>query len=371
MKRFRISLLACGLVALLVTLAACSSAAQTNQGVAGPEDGFSEFTDVGLCGLTIKMDESLVYDPEHSYGPRFQQYVYHFNSDEYVSQMVFRGMGSSEAFAKTFSGDGLHEDELAVVGSIFIGDLNVDVLSGVNCDGSFTFVYFTGDDEYGFALGFKGGVDDKGTVNEALVQFLLESAAFDSNKAMEAIPPDDGKVEVIFSDGGIGPNGVSTGGSAIKIERVEVGGSATPPEDPTASGYLFMGWEGEYTNVQSDVSIIAQWEEIGGVEIGAILPDEVKADLVGFACGFVEKQLGLSGGHDFLFPSDFDEYSFYNYGHGNGMAPEGSEVYRVVGYVDMVDREGVNHRKKYWVDIDYILLERSCHLNQSEIGYDE
>lgn len=51
--------------------------------------------------------------------------------------------------------------------------------------------------------------------------------------------------------------------------------------------------------------------------------------------------------------------------------PEGSEVYRVVGYVDMVDKDGVNHRKKFLVDIDYILLEHSCHLNQSEIGYDE
>lgn len=32
---------------------------------------------------------------------------------------------------------------------------------------------------------------------------------------------------------------------------------------------------------------------------------------------------------------------------------------------------GLTIGKKFLVDIDFILLEHSCHLNQSEIGYDE
>lgn len=42
-------------------------------------------------------------------------------------------------------------------------------------------------------------------------------------------------------------------------ENVEKGKIATPPSDPTRKGYIFAGWDGDYTNITSNRSIIAKY----------------------------------------------------------------------------------------------------------------
>lgn len=55
-------------------------------------------------------------------------------------------------------------------------------------------------------------------------------------------------------------------GKEIDVQYVTSGGSATPPANPTRTGYTFKGWSGEYTNITADTLLIAQYEanENGG-----------------------------------------------------------------------------------------------------------
>lgn len=50
-------------------------------------------------------------------------------------------------------------------------------------------------------------------------------------------------------------------GSVLKSEQVSAGSNATPPTDPVREGYTFIGWSGNYTNVQSDVTITATYQQ--------------------------------------------------------------------------------------------------------------
>ena len=45
----------------------------------------------------------------------------------------------------------------------------------------------------------------------------------------------------------------------INVQHVTAGGSAIPPDDPYRTGYVFTGWDGTYTEVDSDADVIAQW----------------------------------------------------------------------------------------------------------------
>ena len=49
-------------------------------------------------------------------------------------------------------------------------------------------------------------------------------------------------------------------GELLKNEQVAKGKDATPPEDPVRTGYNFTGWDKDYTNVQSDLTITAQYK---------------------------------------------------------------------------------------------------------------
>jgi hypothetical protein len=49
-------------------------------------------------------------------------------------------------------------------------------------------------------------------------------------------------------------------GKVLLSVRVEEGQSATPPSNPQRTGYKFMGWEGDYTNIQTDTDITATYE---------------------------------------------------------------------------------------------------------------
>ena len=51
-------------------------------------------------------------------------------------------------------------------------------------------------------------------------------------------------------------------GTSLKTEKVRQGRSATAPADPVREGYTFVGWDKDFNNVQSDLTVTAQYEKI-------------------------------------------------------------------------------------------------------------
>lgn len=51
-------------------------------------------------------------------------------------------------------------------------------------------------------------------------------------------------------------------GNVIKTEEVEKGEDATPPDDPEKDGYKFEGWNYDYNDVQTDLTITPFFKEI-------------------------------------------------------------------------------------------------------------
>ena len=60
------------------------------------------------------------------------------------------------------------------------------------------------------------------------------------------------KYEVIFYDYDY---------TVLKSDSVLYGNNAIPPKDPIRQGYIFIGWDKDYSNVKSDLHIIAQYEQ--------------------------------------------------------------------------------------------------------------
>ena len=50
-------------------------------------------------------------------------------------------------------------------------------------------------------------------------------------------------------------------GTTLKTEQVEQGQSATAPADPVREGYTFIGWDKSFSNVQSDLTVTALYEQ--------------------------------------------------------------------------------------------------------------
>ena len=51
-------------------------------------------------------------------------------------------------------------------------------------------------------------------------------------------------------------------GTLLKSQRVLKGSAATAPVDPVREGYTFTGWDKDFSNVQSDLTVTAQYEQI-------------------------------------------------------------------------------------------------------------
>ena len=56
-------------------------------------------------------------------------------------------------------------------------------------------------------------------------------------------------------------------GTELKTETVEKGKSATAPADPIREGYAFVGWDKEFNNIASDLTVTAEYEEISNPAI--------------------------------------------------------------------------------------------------------
>ena len=50
-------------------------------------------------------------------------------------------------------------------------------------------------------------------------------------------------------------------GTTLKTEQVEKGQSATAPAIPTREGYIFTGWDKDFSNIQSDLIVTAQYKK--------------------------------------------------------------------------------------------------------------
>ena len=50
-------------------------------------------------------------------------------------------------------------------------------------------------------------------------------------------------------------------GTILREEIVQIGHSATVPNDPNRNGYIFTGWSEDYTNIQKHTICIAQYEK--------------------------------------------------------------------------------------------------------------
>lgn len=51
-------------------------------------------------------------------------------------------------------------------------------------------------------------------------------------------------------------------GTVLKTQTVEEGSSATPPSNPSREGYKFVGWDKSYSNITTNITITALYEEI-------------------------------------------------------------------------------------------------------------
>ena len=115
-------------------------------------------------------------------------------------------------------------------------------------------------------LGNDGNIEDTTTTSSATGWEMTENTAdctltasggtytFNFNKKT-------GMLEVLFTPPSYTVTFVDYNGAVIKTETVVRGNNATAPADPERDGYVFIGWNKAFTNVQFDITITAQYAE--------------------------------------------------------------------------------------------------------------
>ena len=118
-------------------------------------------------------------------------------------------------------------------------------------------IYDNYDDEACIVLGFKIGQNARGPYE---LSIELKSAAVIIGGRTENVVPEDVRVE----NGSIVTPGLYTvtfvdglDGQVIDVQEVMEGHDATPPAPPEHEGYVFIRWQGSYTNVTSDTTVTA------------------------------------------------------------------------------------------------------------------
>ena len=117
--------------------------------------------------------------------------------------------------------------------------------------------WWIGDTNTGVKAEDKNGISAKNAyVNgEAhLIIVLTDNTEIDAGyiNASGRVEPLE-KFTVIFKD---------YDGNVLKTEEVESGKAAIAPEDPCCDGYTFTGWNQPFSNVISDMEIVAQYQKI-------------------------------------------------------------------------------------------------------------
>lgn len=67
-------------------------------------------------------------------------------------------------------------------------------------------------------------------------------------------------------------------GETLREQVVDAGSDANAPEAPGHNGWHFSGWDGDYSNVGSDLTITAKYEPTISVRVPSLIPCRILAD---------------------------------------------------------------------------------------------
>lgn len=108
-----------------------------------------------------------------------------------------------------------------------------------------------------------------------LILVLALSLVFASCELLFGTTPEVEKYEVSFS---------TDGGTEIEPQTVEKGGLVEEPDDPKKEGFFFRGWyrggkkwDFDSDTVNTDITLVAKWEEIPAEHVHVEVKDEAKA----------------------------------------------------------------------------------------------
>ena len=108
----------------------------------------------------------------------------------------------------------------------------------------------------------EGAQPGKTTALELSIPFAYNLAEqqvyFNANSGAVRIIPPINVYTVTFKD---------WDGTVLKTQEVNEGESATAPANPTRPGYVFTGWDKDFTNVHSDLVVTAKYRLANGAEL--------------------------------------------------------------------------------------------------------
>ena len=59
-------------------------------------------------------------------------------------------------------------------------------------------------------------------------------------------------------------------GTELKVDTVEYGQAATPPENPVRENYYFMGWDSDFSFVTGDMTVTATYKPYDPTDVDNI-----------------------------------------------------------------------------------------------------